>query len=162
MDRQSGGTDNGASRFFTRFDAEPPFAYIAKPSTAERERGLEHRARVKVNDGRAATADNPRLRGETQRGNTHPTVKPIAIMRWLVRLVCRPGALVLDPFAGSGTTGIAALAEGCRFVGVELDETHAEIARARIQAWAPGAKQDDGAKQADDDAEDARQLGLFA
>jgi site-specific DNA-methyltransferase (adenine-specific) len=54
-----------------------------------------------------------------------------------VRLVARPGALVLDPFMGSGTTGIAALRESCRFVGVELSPEYAEIARRRIVGDAP-------------------------
>jgi len=53
-------------------------------------------------------------------------------MRWLVRLVTPPGGTVLDPFTGSGTTGVAAVLEGFNFVGFELDEGHANIARARI------------------------------
>jgi DNA modification methylase len=55
-------------------------------------------------------------------------------MRWLVRLVTPPGGVVLDPFAGSGTTGIAACLEGKDFIGVEMLEEHAAIARARIGA----------------------------
>jgi site-specific DNA-methyltransferase (adenine-specific) len=66
--------------------------------------------------------------------NRHVTVKPVALMRWLVRLVAGPGALVLDPFAGSGTTGIAAALERVRFVGCELDPKHAELAARRIEA----------------------------
>ena len=54
-------------------------------------------------------------------------------MRWLVRLITPPGGLVLDPFTGSGTTGMACALEGFRFVGAELDEHHADIARARIR-----------------------------
>lgn len=65
-------------------------------------------------------------------GNTHPTVKPVALMRWLVRLVCPPGGLVLDPFAGSGTTGVACVKEGRRCLLIEKDRTYAEIARARV------------------------------
>jgi site-specific DNA-methyltransferase (adenine-specific) len=68
--------------------------------------------------------------------NNHPTVKPIALMRWLCRLVTPAGGLVLDPFTGSGTTGIAALAEGFRFLGFEQDARWVEIARARISAGA--------------------------
>lgn len=70
-----------------------------------------------------------RERGE---GNSHPTVKSIALMRWLVRLVTRRSGLVLDPFMGSGTTGIAALQEGMRFVGIERDADYMEIAKRRI------------------------------
>ena len=62
-------------------------------------------------------------------------VKPVALMRWLVRLVTPPGGLVLDPFAGSGTTGIACALEGFRFLGVEQDPGYAAIARRRIR-WA--------------------------
>jgi hypothetical protein len=71
-----------------------------------------------------------RERGE---GNTHPTVKPLALMRYLVRLITPPGGLVCDPFAGSGTTGIAALREGFRFVGIEQDAGHVAIAEKRIR-----------------------------
>jgi site-specific DNA-methyltransferase (adenine-specific) len=53
-------------------------------------------------------------------------------MRWLVRLVTREGGLVLDPFMGSGTTGIAAHKEGCRFMGIEENEDYLNIAKARI------------------------------
>jgi DNA modification methylase len=56
-------------------------------------------------------------------------------MRWLVRLVTPPGGVVLDPFAGSGTTGIAACLEGKDFIGIEMLEEHANIARARIEHW---------------------------
>lgn len=67
-------------------------------------------------------------------GNTHPTVKPVELMRWLVRLVTPPGGLVLDPFTGSGTTGVACVREGFDFVGLELLDSHADIARRRIEA----------------------------
>lgn len=65
--------------------------------------------------------------------NHHPTVKPIEVMRWLIRLSCPEGGLVLDPFCGSGTTGAAATLEGRAFIGIEKDESFAEIARARIE-----------------------------
>jgi site-specific DNA-methyltransferase (adenine-specific) len=54
-------------------------------------------------------------------------------MRWLVRLVTPPGGIVLDPFTGSGTTGIAAFREGFRFIGIEREPDYCEIARARIE-----------------------------
>lgn len=66
--------------------------------------------------------------------NRHPTVKPIALMQWLVRLLAAPGQRVLDPFAGSGSTGCAAKREGCAFIGMELDPEHVRIARARVDA----------------------------
>ena len=65
-------------------------------------------------------------------GNTHPTVKPTDLMRYLCRLVTPPGGLVLDPFTGSGSTGKAAKLEGFRFMGFEKDTEYAEIARRRI------------------------------
>ena len=77
-----------------------------------------------------------RTAGEVR--NHHPTVKPAALMAWLCRLVGgQPGSLILDPFAGSGTTGIAALREGFRFLGFELDPDYIQIAEARITGDAP-------------------------
>lgn len=64
--------------------------------------------------------------------NRHPTVKPVALMRWLVRLVTRKGGLVLDPFCGSGSTGVACKLEGMRWLGIDKDEQSVETARARI------------------------------
>lgn len=75
-------------------------------------------------------------------GNDHPTVKPNALMRWCVRLICRPGGLVLDPFMGSGSTGIACMQEGMSFVGIELDEHYCEIAERRISESDMGADED--------------------
>jgi site-specific DNA-methyltransferase (adenine-specific) len=65
--------------------------------------------------------------------NHHPTVKPTALMRWLVRLVTPPGGVVLDPFMGSGSTGKACAKEGFRFVGIELDAEYFDIACRRIE-----------------------------
>ena len=72
--------------------------------------------------------------------NIHPTVKPIELMRWLVRLLTPPGGLVLDPFAGSGSTGAAAVLEGARFHGIEREHDYIPIARARIKHWAGTAR----------------------
>lgn len=73
----------------------------------------------------------------TQRltANIHSTVKPIALMRYLCRLVTPPGGIVLDPFTGSGTTGCAATLEGFGFIGIEREVEYAEIARRRIEHW---------------------------
>jgi site-specific DNA-methyltransferase (adenine-specific) len=68
-------------------------------------------------------------RGE---GNNHPTVKPNSLMRWLVRLVCPQGGAVLDPFMGSGSTGVACMQEGMEFVGIDMEEHYCDIARRRI------------------------------
>lgn len=105
------GDRGGASRFFNTFELEeddlPAFLYCAKVSAAERE------------------------------GNRHPTVKPISLMRHLVRMVTPPNGLVLDPFAGSGTTVLAALREQRRVVGLELKSVYADFARHRIVGDAP-------------------------
>jgi len=112
----------GASRFF----------YTAKASKKEREAGLENFTPHTVSDGREVECDNAYQRGKTERRNTHPTVKPIDLMRYLVRLVTPPGGLVLDPFCGSGSTGCAAVLEGFRFVGIEKKSEFVELAKARI------------------------------
>lgn len=137
--------DSGtASRFFPTFEWSPewdaPFLYCAKAATAEREAGCEalpvragHEL-VERKEG-AAALNSPRAgagRSSNGRRNTHPTVKPVALMRWLVRLVTPPGGVVLDPFAGSGTTMCAASLEQMRAIGCELDEHHCAIIRARV------------------------------
>jgi site-specific DNA-methyltransferase (adenine-specific) len=71
------------------------------------------------------------------RANVHPTVKAKALMAYLCRLITPPGGVVLDPFAGSGSTGLGALAEGFSFVGIEQDAEYCEIARARLAHAAP-------------------------
>lgn len=66
--------------------------------------------------------------------NKHPTVKSTSLMSYLIRLVTPPGGTVLDPFAGSGSTGVAALEEGMKFVGIEREAEYVEIARSRLGA----------------------------
>jgi site-specific DNA-methyltransferase (adenine-specific) len=68
-------------------------------------------------------------------GNNHPTVKPIELMKYLIKLVTPPGGIVLDPFNGSGSTGCAAVELGHEYIGCELDEKYVEIAKKRIEAW---------------------------
>jgi len=106
------------------------FFYAAKASRAEREAGCEQlEAHVCPIFSRGSGTPRPRANG-------HPTVKPIDLMRWIVRLVVPPGGVVLDPFAGSGSTGIAAVLEDRQFVGIEREPEYVEIARARIAHWA--------------------------
>ena len=69
--------------------------------------------------------------------NTHPTVKPIELMKYLCRLVTPKGGTVLDPFMGSGSTGMAAKDEGFDFIGIEKEREYYEIAEARIKKTAP-------------------------
>jgi DNA modification methylase len=71
----------------------------------------------------------------TANANHHPTVKPVALMRHLVRLVTPPGGTVLDPFAGSGTTLVAAVLEGMNAIGCEMTDEYLPIIRGRV-AWA--------------------------
>ena len=111
----------GAARYF----------YCPKPSQNEKNAGLTTEG-VKVKDGRKAYSDRPYLRGETLRKNSHPTVKSIVLMRYLARLITPPNGIVLDPFMGSGTTGVAAIKEGFRFVGIEKEDKFFKIAKTRI------------------------------
>src|ERR1035441_895870 len=78
---------------------------------------------------------------ERRRRNIPPTVKPLALMRWLVALVTPPGGIVLDPFAGSATTGIAAVMEDRVFVGIERESKYIDIACARLAHWAHEARE---------------------
>jgi len=121
------GDSGGASRFF----------YTAKASPAERNAGLDGFSSTVTDDGRKKSIDNPYQRGETTRRNHHPTVKPLDLMVWLCTLVTPPGGVILDPFMGSGTTGIAALRIGARFIGCEQDAEYIAIARSRITGDAP-------------------------
>ncbi len=122
-------SDSGnASRFFKSI------IYTAKASKGERNMGLENFEKKKVNDGRNTPIDNAFQRGETLRHNNHPTVKPIALMEYLINMVTREGQTVLDPFAGSGTTLIAAKKLGRKYVGIELEPEYVKIAEARLNA----------------------------
>jgi len=119
------GDSGSAARYF----------YCAKASIAEKEAGLEHREGKRVTDGRSKVNDSPRNRDRTVRKNPHPTVKPLDLMRWCVRLVMPPDekAILLDPFAGSGSTLCAAVLEGVHAVGIELDEDYCSIVRDRVK-----------------------------
>jgi hypothetical protein len=91
--------------------------------------------RQKVNvPGAACQCAEPEWvrRSQKPRHNVHPTVKPLELMRHLVRLVTPPGGVVLDPFLGSGTTAIAANAEGFRAIGIEREQEYLDIAVARL------------------------------
>jgi DNA modification methylase len=72
-------------------------------------------------------------KADRNEGNTHPTVKPTDLMRYLCRLVTPPGGIVLDPFMGSGSTGKAAMLDGFRFIGIEREAEYLEIAKQRMQ-----------------------------
>ncbi len=114
----------GASRFF----------YCAKPSKAERNMGCEGMDEKKVSDGREIEADNAFQRGKTMRSNTHPTVKSLSLMTYLIRLITPPEGIVLDMFVGSGSTLIAAQQLGHKFIGIEKEKEYVKIAEARIKS----------------------------
>jgi site-specific DNA-methyltransferase (adenine-specific) len=78
----------------------------------------------------------------TQARNPHPTVKPLDLMRWLVRLVTPPGGTVLDPFAGSGTTGCACAMEGVDAVLIEREAEYLPIIEGRVAHWQGVAKEE--------------------
>ena len=104
------------------------FMYCAKASRKDRHEGLDDPGEQFK---RGTTLRN--VENTETKGNNHPTVKPTDLMAYLCRLVTPPGGLVLDPFMGSGSTGKAAMREGFRFIGCELSEEYAAIAKARIE-----------------------------
>jgi len=117
------------------------FRYCSKASRAEREAGCEGLPSLR-NDFQRETSglnqDRPNREGRspaTIPRNGHPTIKPLALMRWLVRLVTPPGGTILEPFAGSGTTCIAAGLEGFDFLACEREEEYVQIAEARLAHW---------------------------
>ena len=130
------GDTGSAARFF----------YCAKASKRDRDEGLEGFRYVRASEITGRTDGSAGLVMEggkanpyagtsgEPRKNSHPTVKPTELMRYLCRLVTPPGGVVLDPFMGSGSTGKAAALEGFRFIGIEREAEYLEIARARIQA----------------------------
>lgn len=129
------GDKGGASRFFGQFQPDAPFFYCAKASKSERNKGLG------------------------AGGNTHSTVKPLALMRWLIRLVTPKGGTILDPFGGSGTTAVAACQEGRDVVVIEREWKWVEVAKKRIAQAAVEV-----GEATVEDAEEiggAVQLGLF-
>lgn len=124
------GDSGSAARFF----------YCAKASKQDRDEGCESMPAVK-----SGMSNGAQLHGEgydkgqdiglnrvIQRRNHHPTVKPTALMRYLVKLVSRPGHTILDPFSGSGSTGKAAILEARQFLGIELQPEYVQIATARL------------------------------
>lgn len=117
--------------------AESKFSYTAKAATSEREAGthdLEQRRWEEGRDPDAAGSNNPRNRSSSARGNSHPTIKPIEIMEWCLEGFPE-GSHVVDPFLGSGTTGIACLNARMNFTGIELMPEYLPIADARVRHW---------------------------
>lgn len=114
------------------------FFYCAKSSKKDRNEGLEAFDAVMANfaagTGLSKNGDGSPRNMTADAKNPHPTVKPTELMRYLCRLVTPPGGLIVDPFAGSGSTGKAAILEGFQFIGFELDPQYTAIANARLEA----------------------------
>jgi DNA modification methylase len=118
------------------------FFYCAKASKADREAGCEGLKAKHVGHyaqdewSRQHMGNTPDAERKPVR-NFHPTVKPTDLMRYLCKLITPPGGIVLDPFMGSGSTGCAALLDGFKFIGMELDDEYFKIAEARITHFNP-------------------------
>lgn len=121
-------------------DGTSDIFYGSKASRSEREAGLE----VK----------------ESSRSNIHPTVKPIEVMEWCGRDIA-PNSKVVDPFLGSGTTGVAMSRLGHDFVGIELNPEYAEICEARIRYWMPIGTEMESEAQVSTTQADEGQISLF-
>ena len=123
LDKQSGGN---VSRFF----------YTAKASKSERQAGLYYEEWQPAGAMTGAEYREDRPTNHPLRVNHHPTVKPLSLMRYLVRLVTPKGGKVLDPFMGSGSTGCASILEGFDFVGIDITPEYVAIAQKRIDHYA--------------------------
>ena len=124
------GDEGSAARFF----------YCAKASTGERNEGLESLEPQTMGNHQSSLEGGKMLTGSgnersNAKNNFHPTVKPIALMEYLCRMVTPKGGTVLDPFMGSGTTGIAATRLGFEFIGIEMTPEYIELAATRIAYW---------------------------
>lgn len=131
------GDSGGASRFF----------YCAKASKRERNAGLEGMPEKAIGALNMRT-DSHSIKNEMNTApsaNFHPTVKPVKLMEYLCKLITPPGGTVLDPFAGSGSTGVAAVRLGFKFIGIEREAEYVEIAKKRIEH----AKVDEEVKEVD-------------
>lgn len=128
-----GGTGSEYScRGYSDSGSAARFFYSPKAARCDRDDGLEGFEAKAVFGPEGGFGAMGSL--STPSRNTHPTVKPTNLMRYLCRLVTPPGGTVLDPFCGSGSTGRGAVLEGFRFIGIELDPAYVAISRARIGA----------------------------
>ena len=144
--RDADSNSGGASRFFKTFEPDfegaTRFLYTAKSSRSERNAGTEGMEEVSAAEQTGRAEGSPGLvmpgrvnspyAGATKRSNFHPTVKPIDLMAYLIKLICPPGGTVLDCFAGSGSTLVAAKRAGFKAVGIEKEREYSEIIKARL------------------------------
>ena len=117
---------NESERFFKSI------IYQAKASKAERNKGCEELEDKNINERKEGGKSLIEVSGASAKNN-HPTVKPVALMEYLIKMVTPKGGIVLDPFMGSGSTGVACVLNDFEFVGIDLDKDYCEIARARIE-----------------------------
>ena len=124
----SEGNSGNASRFFKSI------IYIPKASKSERNKGCEGLEKeVKGMNFGGELAGNGKPINIGSNKNFHPTVKPVALMEYLIKMVTPTNGIVLDPFMGSGSTGVACVLNDFEFVGIDLEKDYCEIARARIE-----------------------------
>jgi DNA modification methylase len=131
--------DDGAT-FYGDSGSAARFFYCAKASRSERNTGLDHLQPQRHSDRPSDNlpgGDNPRNRTNTPQTNFHPTVKPLALIHYLIKLVTPPGGTILDPFLGSGTTAVAATQLGHPWIGCELTPDYWPIIEARVNHAKP-------------------------
>lgn len=130
--------DDGAT-FYGDKGSAARFFYCPKASKSDRDEGCdelptkEKPAHMRTADGTGEASMTEGFQ-PTQRKNTHPTVKPTELMRYLCRLITPPSGTVLDPFNGSGSTGKAAVKEGFNYIGIEKEAEYLRVAEARIRS----------------------------
>ncbi len=128
--------DDGKTFYENKLSGASRFFYCAKASKSERNQGLDDTEET-INCDRnpdCYSADVPFNRSANPKKNNHPTVKPIKLMEYLVKLVTPKKGIVLDPFMGSGTTGMAAKSQGFNYIGFDMTEEYCKIAEARINS----------------------------
>ena len=128
---------DGSEEVLEVFEESSRFFYCAKASKAERNMGLDDYEEKQVTDGTIrSNQETARTFGanSAKRKNYHPTVKPIKLMEYLVRLITPKEGIVLEPFAGSGTTLIACKQQGFNYIGIEREQEYCDIAEARLKA----------------------------
>lgn len=138
----NGGDEGSASRYFKKCPIDDddylPIFYSSKASPKERNIGLDGfvEKEAKSTNFYDLPRENGTNRNITKKRNSHPTVKPISLIQYLVKLVKQPeNNQIIDPFMGSGTTGIACKKEGIEFTGIEMESEYFEIAKARIENY---------------------------
>jgi site-specific DNA-methyltransferase (adenine-specific) len=129
--------DEEASKLLDEQSGNSKFFYVPKVSKKERNLGLDNFEEKITGDGRKVIqANTPQQRNiHNPKKNHHPTVKPINLLTYLVRLITPPNGIVMDCYMGSGSTGIAARLEGFQFIGMEMDEDYYKIAETRINNY---------------------------